>query len=136
MYSCIPGWETKEVACLLSPFFFFFFTFVQKAPPQLHFVLIMKRWFVFITTHRGSCRYQQTVFTYNSPTQPACSQKKTQPLPSTPVCIFCFLSVKQKIQFPIVHCSTKQNFLTTSEVPPFCLLVKSEMSGAFFSPFI
>lgn len=80
-----------------------FFFLVQKVPPQLHFVLIMKRWFVFIMTHRVSCHFQQTVLRYNSPSQPVCSHQKTQPLrpphPTTPphptpIFIFCFLSAK------------------------------------------
>lgn len=41
---------------------FHFCFLVQKALPQLHFVLIMKSGFVSIMTNGGSCHYQQTVF--------------------------------------------------------------------------
>lgn len=49
-------------------FTLFIFFLVQKALPQLHFVLIMKSEFVSIMTNGGTCHYQQTVHGYNSQT--------------------------------------------------------------------
>lgn len=119
---------------------FHFFFLVQKMLPQLHFVLIIKRCFVFIMTHRGSCHYQQTVLRYNSPSQPVCSHKLYPPTPPS-IFIFCFLSTKHcENPSPLLQVISQltnktlfhnvwhsQNFLPTLEIPPFCLLVRCKL---------
>ncbi len=135
---------------------FTLFSFVQKALPQLHFVLIMKSEFVSIMTNGGSSHYQQTVLRYNSQTlrnsttQPVCSHQRNS-LYLFPTlfsfCCCCKLSAIQSetpsLLFHVISQLTNktlfhavwhsQNFSPTLERPPFCLLVRSKLWRFFQS---